>query len=71
MFLTCGYSCLVFCSKAVVHMPKLSISGSYSLKGTLGGMGMANVFSPTADFSGITSDTLAISEVGKTNLQET
>ncbi|XP_076128901.1 alpha-1-antitrypsin homolog [Alosa pseudoharengus] len=50
-------------STVIVHVPKLSISGTYSLKETLEGMGMASVFSDTADFSGMTSHKMTMSQV--------
>ncbi|CAK6431760.1 unnamed protein product [Pipistrellus nathusii] len=40
-------------SSAQLSMPKLSISGTYDLKATLGGMGITKVFSDGAELSGI------------------
>lgn len=49
---------------ANVHLPKLSISGTYDLKEVLGHLGITNVFSGAADLSGITEDMpLKISKV--------
>ncbi|XP_062406078.1 alpha-1-antitrypsin homolog [Sardina pilchardus] len=50
-------------SMVKVRMPKLSISGTFSLKETLKGMGMASAFSNTADFSGMTDLKVTLSEV--------
>ncbi|NP_001166205.1 alpha-1-antiproteinase S precursor [Cavia porcellus] len=41
---------------ANVHLPKLSISGTYDLKEVLGHLGITNVFSDAADLSGVTED---------------
>ncbi|XP_004635222.1 alpha-1-antiproteinase S-like [Octodon degus] len=43
-------------STANIHLPKLSISGTYDLKTVLGNLGMTNVFGNSADLSGITED---------------
>ncbi|XP_005390450.1 PREDICTED: alpha-1-antiproteinase S-like [Chinchilla lanigera] len=43
-------------TSANVHLPKLSISGTYNLKTVLGNLGITNVFSNAADLSGITED---------------
>ncbi|KAM5273669.1 corticosteroid-binding globulin [Ctenodactylus gundi] len=40
-----------------LYLPKLSISGTYDLKGVLAEMGVADLFSSRANFSGITQET--------------
>lgn len=40
----------------ILHLPKLSISGTYNLKTVLGKLGVTKVFSNGADLSGITMD---------------
>ncbi|XP_062398708.1 serine protease inhibitor A3N-like [Sardina pilchardus] len=47
----------------VVSIPKLSIETSYSLRNLLSGMGMADIFSYSANFSGIADDPVLVSEV--------
>ncbi|XP_054423057.1 alpha-1-antitrypsin [Pteronotus mesoamericanus] len=42
---------------ASLHLPKLSISGTYDLKTTLSNMGITKVFSDAADLSGISEET--------------
>lgn len=49
--------------EALVSIPKLSIKTSYSLRSLLSGMGMANIFSNSANFSGIADDPVLVSEV--------
>ncbi|KAJ3603562.1 hypothetical protein NHX12_028307 [Muraenolepis orangiensis] len=50
--------------KTNVYVPKFSIKMSYSLNNVLSEMGMQDIFSPTADFSGISEDPrLVVSEV--------
>ncbi|XP_054423058.1 corticosteroid-binding globulin [Pteronotus mesoamericanus] len=43
-------------SQVDLHIPKVSISGAYDLKGLLGNMGIGDVFGTQANFSGITRD---------------
>lgn len=43
-------------SSANLHLPKLSISGTYNLKSVLSALGITQVFSNAADLSGITND---------------
>lgn len=51
-------------SEYQVHVPKMSITTTYSLKDVLSGMGMLDIFSNRADFSGISEDLkVAVSEV--------
>ncbi|XP_015332297.2 alpha-1-antitrypsin-like protein GS55-LT, partial [Marmota marmota marmota] len=45
-----------YTSKATVHFPKLSISGTIDLKSVLTSLGITKVFSHEADLSGITED---------------
>lgn len=48
-----------------VYVPKLSITTTYSLKDILSGIGMPDIFSDRADFSGISEELkVAVSEVG-------
>lgn len=42
---------------ASLSMPKLSVSGTYDLKSTLGAMGITKVFSNAAELSGISEET--------------
>ena len=44
-------------------MPKYSVSGKYSLKDTLKAMGVVTAFSPTADFSGMTTEQAVLGKV--------
>lgn len=44
-------------SSASLHLPKLSISGTYDLQTVLGNLGVTRVFSNGADLSGISEDT--------------
>ncbi|KAM9202039.1 corticosteroid-binding globulin [Dugong dugon] len=47
-----------------LHIPKVSISGSYDLRGVLGDMGIADLFTNQANFSGIAQEAqLRVSEV--------
>ncbi|XP_021476736.2 alpha-1-antitrypsin isoform X2 [Oncorhynchus mykiss] len=47
-----------------VYVPKMSVTTTYSLKDVLSGMGMPDIFSNGADFSGISEDLkVAVSEV--------
>lgn len=49
---------------ASLHLPKLSISGTYDLQTLLGNLGVTRVFSNGADLSGISEDTpLKLSKV--------
>ncbi|KAM5273670.1 alpha-1-antitrypsin [Ctenodactylus gundi] len=41
---------------ASLHLPKLSISGTYNLNTVLGTLGITNVFTNKADLSGVTED---------------
>ncbi|XP_041950253.1 alpha-1-antitrypsin homolog [Alosa sapidissima] len=50
-------------SNLIVHMPKYSISGKFSLKDTLESMGVVSAFSHTADFTGMTDQKVKVSEV--------
>ncbi|KAM6171371.1 alpha-1-antiproteinase S-like [Erethizon dorsatum] len=43
-------------TSATVHLPKLSISGTYNLKTVLGNLGITNIFTNAADLSGVTED---------------
>ncbi|XP_037687896.1 alpha-1-antiproteinase-like [Choloepus didactylus] len=45
-----------FTRSAILHFPKLSISGTYDLKPVLSKLGITKVFSTQADLSGITED---------------
>ncbi|XP_007447379.1 PREDICTED: alpha-1-antitrypsin isoform X2 [Lipotes vexillifer] len=45
-----------YASSANLHLPKLSISGTYDLKTLLGKLGITKVFSNGADLSGITEE---------------
>ncbi|XP_062406076.1 alpha-1-antitrypsin homolog [Sardina pilchardus] len=49
--------------KVIVHMPKYSISGQFSLKDTLESMGVVSAFSDTADFTGMTGEKVKVSKV--------
>ncbi|KAL2090023.1 hypothetical protein ACEWY4_014711 [Coilia grayii] len=46
-----------------LYMPKFSIVGTYSLEETLQEMGMVNVFSCSADLSGMTEEEVVLSQV--------
>lgn len=43
-------------SSANLHLPKLTISGTYDLKSLLGNLGITKVFSDEADLSGVTEE---------------
>ncbi|MBV98575.1 Alpha-1-antitrypsin, partial [Eschrichtius robustus] len=55
-----------YTSSANLHLPKLSISGTYDLKTLLGKLGITKVFSNGADLSGITEEVpLKLSKVSE------
>lgn len=49
--------------QAMVSIPKLSIETSYSLRNILSEMGMSNIFSYSANFTGIANEPILVSEV--------
>ena len=54
-------------SSANLHLPKLTISGTYDLKSLLGNLGITKVFSDEADLSGVTEEQpLKLSKVSVT-----